>query len=116
MSESCVYFIEAAEAGVVKIGRTRSINSRMTSLQVASPFKLTLVGTIPGGSRLENRLHRRYSQDRTEGEWFNFTARMKNDVRLMLLYREQLPPPSMIPAFIHKDIPVFQYMNKGHQF
>lgn len=112
---SVVYFIEAIGRGTVKIGVSRDVNKRIASLQVGSSEELSLLGTVPGDVELERALHRRYSKERTSGEWFNLTARIANDIRLMLLYRETLPPPNMIPQYVEQDIPVIAYQGQRDQ-
>jgi hypothetical protein len=106
--DSVVYFVEAIGAGVVKIGTTKSINTRLATLRVSSPHHLKLIGTIPGGRALERRLHKRYSQDRKAGEWFNYTAILASDIRWMLLFKDDLPPVRRIPIWIHQDISMHQ--------
>ena len=75
-----IYFIgkEDSEDGPIKIGiTTTSIQSRMRSLQTASPFKLKCFDYIAiddgYASRVEGILHRLLSKKRIHGEWFDIS-------------------------------------------
>lgn len=65
-----VYFIEDGDA--VKIGYTKDKNpdKRLRALQTANPRKLRVLGFIPGGVEVENRIHSELASYRLEGEWF----------------------------------------------
>jgi excisionase family DNA binding protein len=63
-----VYFFRSGP--FVKIGTTRNIKSRLQNLQISHPTPIALVGTIPGGVRVERELHRRFASLRVNGEWF----------------------------------------------
>lgn len=67
-----VYFIQASDVGLVKIGYTSKDDpwSRMTTLQTASPVTLKLLGVLDGGQDLEKLLHERFKEARIKGEWF----------------------------------------------
>lgn len=80
MKRKCVYFIEAVDGGVVKIGTTKNVKSRISTLRVSSPFKLRLLGVIPGGHRCERRIHRVFKDYRASGEWFLFTPPVKQKI------------------------------------
>ena len=75
MGDGYVYLIGYdGEPGVYKIGSTRSsdIGKRMRALQTSSPKKLVLAESFKTGKpfRLEHMLHRVFSENRLEGEWF----------------------------------------------
>lgn len=77
-----VYFIQAGEQNLFKIGRTSGLpDDRLASLQTASPFPLSLykhVGTdIP--KMLEKDLHQQFKPYRVSGEWFAITPEMIRD-------------------------------------
>ena len=65
-----VYFIQAEHGGPVKIGWTYDPDSRLKTLQTASPYKLVIRFLLPGTQRLEHYLHDRFAAYRLEGEWF----------------------------------------------
>ncbi len=76
-----VYFVQAIAGGPIKIGMARDVVSRLNHLQVASPVKLALLGTIPGGRAVERRLHEKFSANRLHGEWFTPTRELLEYVR-----------------------------------
>ncbi len=66
-----IYFIQIGEDGPIKIGFTKSpIAYRISALQTASPYLLTLVGLIDGDEQAEQSLHEKFSEFRMKGEWF----------------------------------------------
>lgn len=54
----------------IKIGTTVSQGARFRALQNALPWRLEVLTTIDGGVKKEAELHRRFSNFRLEGEWF----------------------------------------------
>ena len=68
-----VYFIQAGFHGPIKIGVAHDIEQRMASLQTAHWQKLRLLGTTPGGFALERDLHRKFAEQRLNGEWFDLS-------------------------------------------
>lgn len=81
-----VYFIAAGEH--VKIGHTTGDPAkRMEGLQVGCPFKMKLLGTIPGTREVERALHSRFRSSALGGEWFSLTGRVKELIETMI--REQ---------------------------
>ena len=65
-----VYFIQAAENGLIKIGYTDNIKKRMHALKTMSPERLYLMKVIKGAQKQETLLHRRFDHLRSHGEWF----------------------------------------------
>ena len=63
-----VYFISDGE--LVKIGVSVDPFSRLAELQVANGRPLVLLGDIPGGTKIERALHKRFARLRRGGEWF----------------------------------------------
>lgn len=72
--QSVVYFVEAVGLGMVKIGWTLRIKTRLRTLQCASPSTLRLVGVAPGGHKDERVLHKMLRRHRVRGEWFTFDS------------------------------------------
>jgi hypothetical protein len=56
--------------GKIKIGTADYPFLRFEQLQLMSPVRLRLVGTMQGGTITENELHRRFAHLRSHGEWF----------------------------------------------
>ncbi len=66
-----VYFVQAGEAGPVKIGFAADVLRRLPELQVNSPFRLRALGQIKGDRLIERGLHIRFAGVRVSGEWFS---------------------------------------------
>lgn len=65
-----VYAIESDD-GFVKIGFTiYSAQARCSSLQIANPHRLSVVGEFAGTVEIEKAIHRRLAKYRVSGEWF----------------------------------------------
>lgn len=69
-----IYVVHAPEVGMVKIGRTRHLRKRMSSLRNSSPVPVYLVSWVLSewgeGERLEMAAHDHFSKHRRHGEWF----------------------------------------------
>jgi hypothetical protein len=63
-----IYFIQRGAA--LKVGWARNPNKRLNELQVGSPWRLSLIGVVPGSQEDEKKLHRRFAAARISGEWF----------------------------------------------
>lgn len=66
-----VYFLQAGEGGLVKIGYSAKIPGRVHALQATSPVQLLLRLVLPVHAGWESALHRRFAMDRRHGEWFH---------------------------------------------
>lgn len=69
-AQSLVYFIAAPEAEAIKVGVTKQIDRRFSTLQMACPFDLVLLGVASGGHQHEARIHMLFRKERLRGEWF----------------------------------------------
>ncbi len=66
-----VYFMQVEPEGPIKIGIAENVQSRLDSIQSASPYPIRVIGVIPrGGIKLERELHRQFKEGRLRGEWF----------------------------------------------
>lgn len=67
-----VYFIEAEESGLIKIGRAADPGRRLAAMQTGSAEPLRLLRTIAtdDDKTLERTFHRRFAGSRHHGEWF----------------------------------------------
>jgi len=64
------YFILAADAGKIKIGKTVDVKKRLSTLRTMSPVQLDLICTIRYDGELERRIHQHFAEHRAHGEWF----------------------------------------------
>lgn len=85
-----VYFIQTGETGPVKIGSSHDPESRLRSLQVANPDRLTLLGAIPGGYERERQLHSRFAHLLVHGEWFRPAVELADFIRSETLLSDSL--------------------------
>jgi hypothetical protein len=77
-----VYFIEA-DNGLVKIGKTKNVRLRISSLRSSSPIPLRLLHVIDcngNATRIEKYFHDLYKSKRRHGEWFSFVMKEKKEI------------------------------------
>lgn len=67
-----LYVIGQPGTAIVKIGVTKSLPSRLKSIQTGSPVPLRVLWWHPGSYDLEEFLHREFDDFRLHGEWFDF--------------------------------------------
>lgn len=73
-----IYFIQQGCDGPIKIGYSNNnVYERLISLQIGNPNELKLIEEIPGTRRVEKKLHKRFSNERIRGEWFEYSERLK---------------------------------------
>lgn len=69
-----VYFIQADNGGLIKIGVAKDVTARLYQIQLMCPVRLVVLATVPGGgAALEAELHQRFADARRHGEWFEPT-------------------------------------------
>lgn len=72
-----VYFVQAGDAGPVKIGVSADVDKRITELQVSAPSELRLLAVISdAGADVERRLHTEYADELMRGEWYRPCERL----------------------------------------
>lgn len=65
-----IYFIQSGSDGPIKIGRAFRVERRVKELQTAHHEDLSVIQFLPGGSELENKIHKDLARFRLKGEWF----------------------------------------------
>jgi len=74
------YFISSEEnPSLVKIGKSTDLLTRLTDLQCGSSTILSLVATTRIHGEVE--VHSRFANYRKRGEWFDFSAEIKDFIR-----------------------------------
>jgi transcriptional regulator with XRE-family HTH domain len=68
-----LYFVRRESDGAIKIGLSRNPKARLGNLRVATPDRLSLLGTVDGDYARERELHKRFADSRIAGEWFEPT-------------------------------------------
>jgi len=73
----CVYFLKHVGLTPIKIGYSNNENpiNRFNQFKTYAPYGSELVGFIitSDAKKLETELHKKYSNDRLSGEWFDLT-------------------------------------------
>ena len=67
-----VYFMKQGKSNYYKIGFTRNLEKRLSSIQSHNPFKITVYHFIKAECSYEKFLHRQYDDCRVKGEWLKF--------------------------------------------
>ncbi|MFD6912320.1 GIY-YIG nuclease family protein [Streptomyces virginiae] len=67
-----VYLIGDPKSMRVKIGIASDPKRRLSEIQTGNPVKLVILAVFHGTARTERDLHKRFSDRRLSGEWFNF--------------------------------------------
>lgn len=65
-----VYFIRNQAADTIKIGHSRDVYQRLSTLQVANSAKLELIGVIAAEIAIEGIIHFQLMEGHITGEWF----------------------------------------------
>lgn len=83
MDTEGVYIAECQ--GRYKIGRSRSIDERIKSLNTASPFEVSLIASFPTSvsASLEKYLHSKFEKCNIQGEWFELEEEHLDQIRLL---------------------------------
>ncbi len=78
-AQCVVYFVRRGD-GLVKIGTSRVLQHRLTSL-AAEHGPLELLGQCPGSYETEREWHERFAACRIEGEWFRPSPDLRRAIR-----------------------------------
>lgn len=65
-----VYFFQREDNGLIKIGFTHWLTQRRQRISGQVGAKLTMLGYMFGGTKLEAQMHRYFAAYRVYGEWF----------------------------------------------
>jgi hypothetical protein len=72
--DPCVYFARNCESQFIKIGQSMRLRERLASISNAYAIRLEVLGIIPGGRDVEQRLHARFERywapEAGGREWF----------------------------------------------
>lgn len=87
-----VYFIQAfgeKQLRQIKIGSSRNPTARLAELQVGSPVKLKLLGTVKCKSEqharsVERLAHNIFHKQRRRGEWFRLSEKHYAQIRSLI--------------------------------
>lgn len=85
-----VYFLRAGN--VVKIGFTTNLRQRWAALRIANPETTFICHFVKGTQRTEREFHKRFSEYRVRGEWFDIRGRLAKYLE-RYIYPVDLPEP-----------------------
>lgn len=101
-SRSYLYLVQAELMLHVKIGRTRTLKSRVRKLAHVSPEPLRLVAWIRGGAEAtERHLHAHFGEFRSHGEWFRLSVglvKLVDHLKAANAYMARRTKPLLLPA------------------
>ncbi len=69
-----VYFIQAVDGGLIKIGKSEDPINRLATIQMYSPVKLQILAATP--HLKEKAMHKAFADERVHGEWFKPSDRL----------------------------------------
>jgi hypothetical protein len=76
-----VYFAQAGEDGLIKIGYSTKIGQRLQALQVEAGRPVRMLGSVPGNTGVEMQWHDYFIDSNDHGEWFRPTAELVGAIR-----------------------------------
>lgn len=79
-----LYFIKMEGSRPVKIGRANSPETRLKTLQVASPYRLRLLGVLEHCGEYEFGFHSHLRRYKLLGEWFRWSRVVEQTVKLAI--------------------------------
>lgn len=74
-----IYFLRAGE--FVKIGKSKRWKSRMSNMQVGSPYTIVPLLILVGPPIIEKKLHNQFRHDHFRGEWFRMSQAIRNFIK-----------------------------------
>ena len=75
-----VYVLGNEEQAICKIGYSTNPLNRMSSVQTGCPYKLKFLLIIKGNMLMEQELHKKYANQRLNGEWFSYSGPLKDSI------------------------------------
>ena len=74
LHQPCVYFLHNRLSGLTKIGYTNDLHRRYSEItnNIGSKPELIYIDVTPQARKLEEFFHKKFSEFRREGEWFDF--------------------------------------------
>jgi hypothetical protein len=80
VATSYVYFIREGSDGLVKIGYSKRVHTRIRALSTQAGRQMRLLAAMPGGKAEERELHQRFADARAMGEWFRPVAELLAEI------------------------------------
>lgn len=103
IDDSCIYFLLSKDTNRVKIGFSTTLSTRIKDLILMNGSDLELIAYKLGNQSDEAELHRFFISDRLYGEWFNYSANIKNYIESLEIDSNQLIKMQNIITDIYKN-------------
>jgi hypothetical protein len=78
--ERVVYYV-GGDTGPVKIGITNNMRHRLAAINNVCPEKVRCLAAFPGWTLEERFVHDRHAAARLNGEWFERTPEIEDEIR-----------------------------------
>ena len=79
-----IYFIKNKKGTAVKIGISRNVKFRFTTLQTDNYEELILIGYIFGGLIKEKEIYKKLKKYNIRGEWFKLNKIVQKEINILL--------------------------------
>lgn len=89
-----VYFLKAGNS--VKIGFSTNVKGRLRTIQTGCPSTAIIVKVVKGTVKTEAAFHKRFSEYRQIGEWFDLRGRLARYLD-RCVFAIELPDPTPEP-------------------
>lgn len=96
-----IYFIGSEEVPLIKIGCTGYPATRLIAFQSGSPVKLKMLCSLLGTEEDEKKLHSKFSNCWSHGEWFHKTEELSDFIRTAAANNKlpRLPKVEFLPYY-----------------
>jgi hypothetical protein len=86
-----IYLIKS-DTGHYKIGRSKDVFDRIKTFSIKLPFEIELIHQFPADDTLvaEAQLHKNFAQQRVNGEWFDLTPQMVDNIKNLTSYENSV--------------------------
>lgn len=91
-----IYFIQCND--YVKVGYTSNLKSRMKDYVTENPYPTKLLHILNGGYDIERKIHKQLKKFKHRGEWFLYTAEVKDKIAFIIAENKSNVEPSKSKA------------------
>ncbi len=81
MTKGYIYFIQADNVNLIKIGYAENVTARLRCIRTISPVHLRLLLVLNGDTSTERHLHRHFGKYRVHGEWFSPSGELTDFIK-----------------------------------
>jgi hypothetical protein len=78
-----VYFVQGEFGGGIKIGYSKTPESRLKQLQTSYPDTLKILVLVPGSNKDEKSYHRKFEHIKLNGEWFKPEKELIDEIEIL---------------------------------